>query len=187
MTQYIFGYGSLVNLGTHAYEDPAPARLKGWRRHWCGSDQRMTAFLTVVRDDDNEIDGLIARVPPAEWNDLDSREYAYDRADVMSAVTPVPGSARDLVTYHVPEDQQIAGENRPINLSYIDVVVQGYLNAYGKAGALRFFETTTGWDVPVINDRQRPRYSRHQALNPDERKFVDDQIAGLAAMVYELK
>ncbi len=29
-----FGYGSLVNLRTHGYDDPRPATLHGWRRVW---------------------------------------------------------------------------------------------------------------------------------------------------------
>ena len=35
-----FGYGSLVNRATHDYRQAVPARLKGWRRVWRGTDLR---------------------------------------------------------------------------------------------------------------------------------------------------
>ena len=33
----------------------------------------------------------------------------------------------------------------PILLSYLDVVVQGYLAEFGEAGVARFFASTDGW------------------------------------------
>jgi hypothetical protein len=61
----------------------------------------------------------------------------------------------------------------PILMSYLDVVVQGYLREFGQAGAEDFFATTDGWDIPVLDDRAAPRYPRHQALTGDERALVD--------------
>ena len=61
-------------------------------------------------------------------------------------------------------------------LSYIDVVVQGYLREFGERGVRHFFETTDGWEAPVLDDRAAPIYPRHQRLSPDERALVDDQL-----------
>ena len=76
---YFFGYGSLVNLATHDFPDPRPARLKGWRRAWRHTDLRPVAFLTAVPDTESEIEGMIAHVPRNDWAALDEREWAYDR------------------------------------------------------------------------------------------------------------
>ena len=72
-------------------------------------------------------------------------------------------------------------------MSYLDVVVQGYLRTFGPDGALRFFETTDGWGSPILNDRAAPRYPRHQQLDPDETHFVDTQLARLSAVVKHLE
>jgi len=72
-------------------------------------------------------------------------------------------------------------------MSYLDVVIQGYLRAFGQDGALRFFETTDGWGSPILNDRAAPRYPRHQALRPDETAFVDEQLARLSAVIKHLE
>ena len=70
---YFFGYGSLVNRGTHDFDDAHPARLSGWRRIWRHTDLRPVAYLTVVPDASAEIDGLIAHVPDDDWAALDHR------------------------------------------------------------------------------------------------------------------
>ena len=66
---------------------------------------------------------------------------------------------------------------------YLDVVVQGFLREFGEAGAQRFFETTDGWEVGIVNDRAAPLYPRHRVLSAEERAFVDGAIAVRAIRV----
>ena len=47
----------------------------------------------------------------------------------------------------------------------------------------RFFDTTDGWDAPILNDRAAPIYGRHQALREDERTLVQDWLAAVGARV----
>jgi hypothetical protein len=61
----------------------------------------------------------------------------------------------------------------PILLSYLDTVVQGYLREFGEAGAARFFETTTGWEAGIHDDRTDPVYPRAQDTTDRERALVD--------------
>lgn len=151
---YFFGYGSLVNSATHDFADPRPARLSGWRRAWRHTDQRPVAFLTAVPDPDCQIEGMIAHVPHDNWQELDQREWAYDRVPVTASVTHPLRHPVEIAVYAVPEGRQTApGHDYPILLSYVDVVVQGYLRAFGTEGADRFFATTEGWEVPILNDR----------------------------------
>ena len=177
---YFFGYGSLVNRATHDFPGAERARLRGWRRHWRHTSKSNIAFLTVVPDETCEIEGLIARVPNADWAALDLREYAYDRLPATEAVShPVEGSL-DIAVYVVPEDpSHDPARLFPVLLSYIDVVVQGFLREFGEAGAQRFFDTTSGWDTPIIHDRAAPRYPRHQQLSTDETALLDHHLEAL--------
>lgn len=175
---WFFGYGSLVNRATHDFARPQPARLKGWRRAWRHTDLRPVAFLTAVPDPTCEIEGLIAQVPQGDWAALDQREWAYDRVPVTQAIAHGLREAAEIAVYAVPPERQSAPDAvYPVLLSYIDVVVQGYLREFGEAGAKAFFDTTSGWETPVLNDRAEPRYPRHQALSEEERVFVDAALS----------
>ena len=90
----------------------------------------------------------------------------------------------EIALYRLPDGGHAApSEAHPILLSYVDVVVQGYLREFGTAGAERFFETTAGWEAPILDDRAAPRYPRHQELKPDERAFVDAMLRGLSVQI----
>ncbi len=181
-TPYFFGYGSLVNTATHDYHDPRPARLSGWRRTWAHTDLRDVAFLTAVPAPGQAIDGLIAAVPGADWEALDQREYAYERLPASGAIDHDLPGAPDISVYAVPQARQAPGSDRhPILLSYLDVVLQGYLNVFGKEGAMAFMETTDGWDAPVLDDRRSPIYPRHQIITAEERALFDGLIDNVGA------
>jgi gamma-glutamyl AIG2-like cyclotransferase len=185
---YFFGYGSLVNRATHDFSNPQPAQLTGWRRVWRHTDLRPVAFLSVVQDADSVIDGLIAHVPHEDWDALDQREWAYDRIPATNAVRHPVKTDIEIAVYAVPDARHNAPSARhPVLLSYIDVVVQGYLREFGLDGAAQFFATTDGWDVPVENDRATPRYPRHQHLTATESAFVDDHLAAYSAQVTKLE
>ncbi|MCB1364361.1 MAG: gamma-glutamylcyclotransferase [Rhodobacteraceae bacterium] len=177
---HFFGYGSLVNRATHDFPGLHRARLRGWRRAWRHTDLRPVAFLTAIPDPDGTIEGLIAHVPGNDWAALDAREWAYDRVPVTQTVTHPLTQPAEIAVYAVPESRhRYPSEQYPVLLSYIDVVVQGYLREFGQAGAERFFATTDGWGAPVLNDRAEPRYARHQRLSREETAFVDDNLAAL--------
>lgn len=176
MTPWFFGYGSLVNRATHDYPDARPARLNGWRRTWVRTELREVVFLSVEPAPGHCIDGLIARVPGADWTALDIRETGYARRDASAHVHHDAGTA-DIAVYQVPEDVQRDGSMHTILLSYLDVVVQGFLREFGEAGVEAFFATTDNWHVPVVDDRGAPRYSRAQTISAAERRLTDRLLA----------
>lgn len=179
---YFFGYGSLVNVQTHTYDNFAKATLCGWRRAWRHTPFRDLAFLTAVPDDTCEILGLIAAVPNADWAALDEREFAYERVSVSHQIDHKLECDLDIAVYAVEASQQAAPSiENPILLSYLDVVVQGYLQQFGQEGAAHFAQTTTGWDAPIINDRAAPLYPRSQSLTHDELRQVDRLIEDVGA------
>ncbi|MFC6585363.1 gamma-glutamylcyclotransferase family protein [Sulfitobacter aestuariivivens] len=147
MTPYFFGYGSLVNRATHAYPDAQPASLSGWRRTWVQTPARAAVYLSVEPAADVSIDGLIAAVPGADWAALDQREAAYARVASGGAVSHALSPAPDVSHYTVTDTRHVTA-NPFIVLSYLDIVVQGFLREYGKDGVARFFASTAGWETP---------------------------------------
>ncbi|MGO4909494.1 gamma-glutamylcyclotransferase family protein [Pseudorhodobacter sp. W20_MBD10_FR17] len=178
--QHFFGYGSLVNRATHSYPNAARASLTGWRRTWVHTAVRPLAFLSVEPAPDTTIQGLIAHVPNGDWAALDTRESGYNRH--LAEVLLQDNTPHPIQVYAVP---QSAGpvEAHPILLSYIDVVVQGFLQEFGHKGAEDFFATTTGWNAPIINDRAAPQYPRAQRLTAGETAVVDAGLAQCDATV----
>ena len=99
---------------------------------------RNLAFLSVEPAPNVAIDGLIAAVPGADWDALDEREMAYHRSPVSDGLThPGPDTAR-VEIYQVSPKNMTDGAH-PILLSYLDVVVQGYLAEFGADGVAAFF------------------------------------------------
>lgn len=179
---YFFGYGSLVNLATHEFGDAHPARARGWRRAWRHTDLRPVAFLTVIRDHDCTIDGMIAHVPRDDWAALDAREHAYARVAASGDVDHGLKHRPDVAIYAIHDHMHGRPTTaHPVLLSYVDVVVQGYLRNFGADGAERLFDTTDGWDAPILDDRAAPVYPRHQRLTGPETAFVDAQLTRVGA------
>jgi hypothetical protein len=185
--RHFFGYGSLVNSQTHGYDECTPATVRGWKRSWFSSARREVSFLSVVPDPESAIQGLIASVPGGDWAALDVREGAYLRS-------PVPSDALSCNLEQVPPVQIYSANpdfvdpiesRKPILLSYIDVVVQGYLKVFGTDGVQSFFDTTLGWDTPIRNDRAQPVYSRAQSLTRAETALVDRHLADLPAALVD--
>lgn len=169
-----------MNRDTHGFDGAQPAALAGWRRRWRYTTRREVAYLTVVPDTDCTIDGLIAPVPDQDWGALDYRERAYARVPAAHQITHALPHRPDIAVYAIPDDgDDAATTDHTLLLSYIDVVVQGYLREFGAEGAARFFATTDGWDAPIIDDRAAPRYPRHCRLTADETALVDAHLDGL--------
>jgi len=178
---WFFGYGSLVNRATHAYGGGQPARLHGWRRAWRATDARAVAYLTIVPDAGAVIDGLMAPVPGGDWAALDRREAAYDRLDGQDVRHDAPARPGVSVYAIGAGRSRAASRGQPVLLSYLDVVVQGFLAEFGPAGVARFFASTDGWDTPILNDRAAPRYPRAQVLSAHDRRLVDDWLGTVGA------
>lgn len=179
---YFFGYGSLVNRATHAYPQAAPAVATGWRRVWIQTPARQHAYLSAVRAPGHRIDGLIAAVPGSDWAALDAREAAYDRISDTANIAHRQANVDAISIYAVSTARSAVDTVRnPILLSYLDVVLQGYLREFGEGGAESFIASTDGWDAPVLDDRAAPIYPRHQRLDRSETAFVDDTLDRIGA------
>ena len=162
-----FGFGSLVNTGTHRYEAHTPASVIGWKRAWINNDSYQHAFLSVVPDASSTIQGLMAKVPNNDWSELDAREVGYARR-ILNEGEWLAEASSSLTIQEKPDDVQMyvhaAGEfahaAKPILCSYLETVLFGYYQWYGAAGVQGFIDSTVAW-TDVLDDRQNPMYPRY--------------------------
>ncbi len=180
---YFFGYGSLVDQRTHEYTPTRSAEATGWARTWCATPDRDLCFLTAIRDSSSSILGLVAPVPDQDWSVLDDRESAYERHEARE---DIDHPAASVAIYSVADHRRARpSDKNPILLSYLDVVIHGYLKEFGEEGAAHFFATTHGWHAPILNDRSNPIYPRSQRLGDATRQTVDGALAQLGSSIID--
>jgi len=183
---FFFGYGSLVNRATHHYANAHRASATGWRRAWRYTVHRQVAFLTAVPCPDSRIFGLMAEVPGGDWLALDEREYAYDRVGATGHVDHTLDLPHEVSIYAIPDGHHFTPtEDHPVLLSYLGTVVQGYLREFGEDGVQGFFDTTDGWEAPILDDRADPVYPRTQTLSRAETALLEGHLQRLGCRIVE--
>ena len=184
---YFFGYGSLVNQRTHVHRPCQKITLTGWRRAWWPvvhhpAYDRPAVLLTGVRDASSSIDGLIAPIDDLGRDNLDKRESGYDRHNADEHL-PSDGPTGVAVYAVDPASRCDATHEHRATLSYLDVVIQGYWDEFGKSGAEAFFDTTDGWEVGFLNDRAAPLYPRKQNVPREIQNWIDAALIAKNAPV----
>jgi len=173
--QYIFGYGSLMQIASRTRTVPSafaasPAIVKGISRGWYYQDEGpglSPTYLGAVADVSATTNGVIYGVTDAELAATDAREADYVRLPIDgSAITtldggPVPSDAK--FWYYASKEKKPVNDKHPIVQSYVDICVDGCLEieamyplAREAHFAERFIETCTDWGTPWINDRIFP-------------------------------
>lgn len=202
-----FGYGSLVNRATLAAGVVAaiPARLAGWRRTWrprpdMGPTPGVTlpdgltpSLLTAHRAEDASIDGLLVIDLAVNLSVIDAREFRYHRRDITLAELTFDADRTERDTglrfdpgarLHIYEARSEHPETvgpSPILRSYLDAVMQGFLNEFGEGGVHRFVAETGAFHMPIHEDRHRPLYPRAVTLSPREMALFDAALAPCGA------
>jgi hypothetical protein len=179
-TQFIFGYGSLINTPSRAATAGKPvaaipvrvAAAFGYVRSW--SDRGSSGFtaLGLRRPFEGEapmtINGVIYPVEGNDMSAFDQREKGYVRVEVpralIEAVSWQPLPTQGTVWVYVPKvEGKAPGEGLPLPdakyplvESYIDVVIEGALE-YGPQFAREVIDTTRDWSPYWLNDRTLAR------------------------------
>src|SRR5690349_10132293 len=176
-----FGYGSLVNEFTWArpYEKQVGA-IDGWIREWkhcVDTPFGKICALTVAPRSSSRIRGLFIKCDREELKAVDDREIGYERTLVSETeITSAKGLPRELYIYKSTQIPYRRGDkDYPLFLSYVEVVILGYFKVFGEAGVDHFISTTTGWDTPVFDDRDRPLYPRVAPIEPDVRLLIESK------------
>jgi hypothetical protein len=196
-TNFIFGYGSLINsLSRNATAASPilaiPVRVSadfGWIRAWNFRSQSGFTALGLRKPNEGEhsttINGVLYPVEGTDMARFDEREVGYRRLEVppsqIEAVGWQPLPTVGHFWLYVPEERGKIGEvngvgpakpdrDFPLLESYIDVFVEGGLE-YGKEYARELIETTQGWSPYWLNDRvlaRRPWVRDPQSQTVDE-------------------
>jgi len=179
MTDYLFGYGSLINAESRAKTGKSgqaiPVRVKAVERQWnlIVPGMRLSA-VGAVSNPDSTCNGVIVSVDAKDLPKFDKREIGYSRIKIPKhEVTILLRGKRvpqgNLWVYVVDKPRRPSIKN-PLIQSYIDVILTGCLNI-NEQFAREFVTTTTGWNNPWINDRQKPRYLRAMEKVPFAKKI----------------
>jgi hypothetical protein len=179
-TQFIFGYGSLVNSAsrnsTASAPIPAiPVRISaqfGFIRTW--NDRSPSGFtaLGLRKPQPGEqamtINGVLYAVDDDDMTKFDEREKGYARVEApredieAASWQQLPQTGKIWVYIPVKPNGEpgvglpVANAEFPLLESYIDVVVEGGLE-YGEAFARELIETTSDWSEYWLNDRELAR------------------------------
>ncbi|OYT17482.1 MAG: hypothetical protein B7C24_02355 [Bacteroidetes bacterium 4572_77] len=186
----IFGYGSLVNKSTWNFQTQMKqVELKGWTREWrqiVKLQGKEICALSIAPQPTSSIQGILLMSNKSIHDTLNNREIGYQTLSLNpetifppSCSNPIKISKEtsDIITFAASESsKEWARKDAPILLSYIDVVVKGYFDLFGRKGVFDFFKSTKGWDLPILNDRKDPLYPRSIHLPKDFLNFIDEQI-----------
>jgi len=175
--QAVFGYGSLMNRSTLAYDlTLRAASIRGWVRQWRNPFEMngvRLCFLTVHPRQNFLLRGALLSDGPQE---LDRIITEREHSDVIVS-TPclIDGIGTINANLYVAPQANLfwASANAPIHLSYLDCVLQGCQQLYGPEGINEFITTTEGWYLPLIDDRERPMYTRSVRLTKKDVKLID--------------
>lgn len=180
------GFGSLVNTETHGYSALGAVRIAGWSRAWINNDTYDHAFLSVIPGQQTSILGLLARVPDANWSELDVREAGYDRRrleptewefeEASSVGVPPSDMPIDDVQMYVHSHGDFAAPDRPILRSYLETVLVGFHTVFGTQGVRSFIDTTTAW-TRIQDDSVLPLYPRYVKAQGAALKPVQQALA----------
>ncbi|WP_209003796.1 gamma-glutamylcyclotransferase family protein [Labrenzia sp. CE80] len=187
MTITYFGYGSLVNVATLGSATVVqPGTLTGWVREWRIRGANMqgqgVCALSVAPEATTSIRGVSAREPKAGLEKLDKREGRYHRIDGVGSAFRCdaegkPGDEAMFLYQSKPEHYGWGCAENPILQSYVDCVLAGFHAFWGEEGIRHFIETTRGWHVPILADRNAPVYPRAVLLQPEVQEMIDDHLA----------
>ena len=179
-TQFIFGYGSLINTPSRnstagKVTVAIPVRVSaefGYVRAWVArSSSGFTALglrKPLAGEKAETINGVLYPVDGTDMTPFDKREKGYVRVAVplalIEAVSWQPAPHDVQVWAYVPigeggkpgEGLPPPSAAFPLLESYIDVVVDGALE-FGLEYAREFVETTRDWSEFWLNDRELAR------------------------------
>jgi hypothetical protein len=184
LTQFVFGYGSLICSHSRALTSPecahrgvTPVLAQGIERVWSKRSLRNMTAMGIQFNGDAETVGVLVPVSEQDIQAFDRREQGYGRHQLdLSHVTTVPflndefyadphhevfldakeTNSNDNVKIwvYVPKDSQPPTEEHPIVQSYVDTILRGCLNVGGEEFARSFIETTKGWHPEELSDQQ---------------------------------
>ena len=194
-TAAYFGYGSLVNELTWLQSERRhvvrhPVEVQNWAREWghcVDTPNGPACALTAVERAGSRIQGILILCDAADLMQIDAREVGYDRIelprrDILSSVSYLP---EKLYTYRSKASHyRLGGMDYPIWFSHAETVLHGYLSVFKTEGVEKFIQSTSGWTVPVIDDRHNPQYHRFpkKLISIEDKIYIEQKIRQITSI-----
>lgn len=181
MTQYIFGYGSLMNSAsrqlTGQTSAATPAVAHGLCRYWGKVDESYILAPLVVTKGDGLVNGVLLQVDDDQLVEFDRRERGYQRISIVHQEldTVLTLNEQDQVWIYVTDQATPPCSMSPIVQTYVDTVLTGCLEV-SENFAKQFIEHTIGWHHPLENDRAKPKYGNLAGVTPEHRQRIDQLL-----------
>jgi glutathione-specific gamma-glutamylcyclotransferase len=190
-----FGYGSLVNELTwlqceRRHPERYPVEVQNWTRQWkhcVDTPHGSGCVLTAVERAGSRIHGILVCCDAADLAEIDAREDGYDRVelprrDVLSCLGNLPDKL--YIYKSKPSQYRPGGVSCPIWYSYAEAVLHGFLTVFKTAGVDEFIRSTSGWTVPVIDDRDRPQYRRavKTLISAEDKMYIEEKIRQISGV-----
>jgi hypothetical protein len=182
MTNYVFGYGSLLERASRTRTNPEavgawPARVTGYQRGWfhqfADNVGSSCTYLGAEQSEGKTINGVI--YPVNDFENTKQRETGYTAIELKADdIAMLDGSGPlkmgdDVKVYIFVSNQDSISKTKeptsrfPMVQSYVDICINGCLELESLYRAAKgsftqeFIRTTTGWNANWVNDRIYPR------------------------------
>lgn len=182
MTNYIFGYGSLMNSASRQLTGQTSAAITatahGFKRYWGKIDDSYVLSPLVVDRGEGKVNGVLLQVSEQGLAEFDRRERGYHRItiDLESLDSEHQLSPHDSVWVYIKDAPEPPCTLSPIMQTYVDTVLAGCLEV-SEQFAKQFIEQTFGWHFPLENDRHQPKYGNLAGVKPEHHNTIDALVA----------
>jgi hypothetical protein len=176
-TQYVIGYGSLMNNKSRFFTlkktIPAyPIKIQGYERGWFGDGYTAgfsTTYLGVIKKTGAHLNAVYFELPMNHFKEIDKREQTYCRSLLspqqftLLSKTSYKKKSQFWIYHSHPSLKKlpIPTKELPIVQSYVDIFLTGCLNIGKQFQLLNFskncIRTTRYWSTHWVNDRIYPR------------------------------
>ena len=181
MTNYIFGYGSLMNSSSRQLTGQTgqalPAIVNGLVRHWGKIDTTLIASPLVAEFGDGQVNGVLLEIDSSELTLFDQREKGYQRHRIaLNNIECSQTLKVDAEVWVYIKSQPLPPcENTPVLQTYIDTVLEGCLEV-SESFAQFFIDNTQGWQYPIANDRSNSRYVNYAGVEKANQVLIDNLL-----------
>lgn len=182
MSDYIFGYGSLMNSAsrqlTGQTSTATPAIAQGLCRYWGKVDESYLLAPLVVTKGEGMVNGVLVQLDSGQLSEFDHRERGYKRIKLhpSALVSALKLSERDNVWIYITEQAIPPCIISPIMQTYVDTVLAGCLEI-SESFAEQFIEHTIGWHHPREDDRHDPKYGNLAGVSQEVMQKIDRLLA----------
>ena len=194
MTNYIIGYGSLINkdsrFTTSFTGNCIPVNLKHYKRSWnarINKFNRKYTAVSVEKSFKDTINAIMVAVNSKDLKLFDKREKNYrrvlvDNCDVTNYETNRPINKKYKIWIYVIDSKfrKLSSYKYPILQSYIDIILSGCCRISSRF-VEDFINSTENWSghnklYNWINDRKNPIYKYKCSNNEKDRLRLIDSI-----------